>query len=161
MAAQMMMIAIYSDYLIVQPVLQVNITTSISIISQKITQLSLYVAEKYDKIRQLSDFLACDKDACGNIGLQYRLYYKLQWFSNHNYLLIDIVQVQSLTKDSDVCKIKIVCNCLWQDNFFFLNQAKLPEVSKPKCTKGPLCFDNILCRSTWRKKIFMPLRSGI
>ena len=33
MAAQMMMIAIYSDYLIVQPVLQVNITTSISMTS--------------------------------------------------------------------------------------------------------------------------------
>ena len=161
MAAQMMMIAIYSDYLIVQPVLQVNITTSISMTSQKITQLSLYLADKYDNLRQLSDFLACDRDAGGNIDLLYRLYYKLQWFSNHNYLLIDIVQVQSLTKDSDVCKIKIVFNYLWQDNFFFLNQTKLPEVSKPKCTKGPLCFDNILCRSTWTEKIFMPLRSGI
>ena len=29
----------------------------------------------------------------------------------------------------------------------------LPEVDKPKCTKGPLCFDNIICRSTWTKKI--------
>ena len=69
MAAQMMMIAIYSDYLIVQPVLQVSITTSISITSYKITQLSLYVADKYDNLIQLDDFLACDRDACGNIDL--------------------------------------------------------------------------------------------